>query len=461
MTDYAAFAQRLVDEGIAFVDVRAVDLPGRFRHVTIPAARFTREIAEGGVGFDGSNYGYRGVAHSDMVLLPDLSTAHVDVHEGEKILAVIGDVVEATSRTAASIDPRAIARRAEDHLRATGIADGALVSPEFEFYVFERALFDSDPGRFFAEVVPAEGREHRERPGIGPVTSSGYHAPLPQDRLFALRNEMVRQIEAAGIQVKYHHHEVGPFGQHEIELTFAGLLRMADATLVVKNIVRTVATRAGLTATFLPKPLFGEAGNGMHLHQYLVKDGRNLFRGPDGLSELALCYVGGLLTHGRSLMGLTNPTTNSYRRLVPGYEAPVYMVFGEGNRSAAVRVPSYARAEDLRIELRTMDATCNPYLAYAAILMAGLDGIQRGLNASDLGLGPTGADCYTAAGPAQPGPRNLDEALDALAADHAYLLAGDVFAAEDIAHWIGVKQAESAAIAARPHPHEFTLYYDL
>jgi glutamine synthetase len=335
------------------------------------------------------------------------------------------------------------------------------VSPEFEFYVFQQSLFDSDPGRFFAEVIPAEGREHRERPGLGPVVSSGYHAPLAQDRLFALRNAMTRQIEAADVPVKYHHHEVGAFGQHEIELGFGGLRRMADVTLIVKSIVRGVAAEAGLTATFLPKPLFGEAGSGMHLHQYLVREGRNLFRSDDGLSELARCYIGGLLEHGRSLMALTNPSTNSYRRLVPGYEAPVYMVFGEANRSAAVRVPMYASGESKRIELRTMDATCNPYLAFSAILMAGIDGVRRGLDASELGYGPCEADCFTVQGMSRPGPRTLDEALDALAADHAYLTEGGVFTEEDVSRWIEVKHEESAAVAARPHPHEFTLYYDL
>lgn len=461
MCDYASLVQRIQAEKIEFVDFRVVDLAGRFRHVTVPAARFTPELLDSGIGFDGSNYGYRGVAHSDMVLVPDLSTAYVDVRHGERILTIIGDIFEAGTRQPAATDPRSVARRAEEYLRATGIGDAVLVSPEFEFYIFASSFFDADPECHRAEVIPAEGREHRDRPGVGSVASTGYHAPLPQDRLFGVRNEMVRQIEAAGIEVKYHHHEVGVFGQHEIELGFGPLRRMADVTLMVKSIVRNVAAEAGLTATFLPKPLFGQAGSGMHLHQYLTAGDRNLFRGPTGLSELALCYIGGLLQHGRGLMAFTNPSTNSYRRLVPGYEAPVYLVFGEANRSAAVRVPLYATGEAVRIELRTMDASCNPYLAFAAILMAGIDGVQRGLNAAELGFGPCDADCYGQLVEAVPGPRDLEEALDALAADHSYLTAGGVFAEEDIEHWIAVKREEAAAVAARPHPYEFTLYYDL
>ncbi len=461
MSDYENLRRQIESEGIEFVDLRVVDLSGRFRHVTIPAARFRPELIASGVNFDGSNYGYRGVAHSDMVLVPDLSTAYVDVRKGERILTLIGDICEAGSLEPARTDPRAIARRAEEYLRASGIAEAVLVSPEFEFYVFESAFFDTDTERSGAEVVPAEGREHREARAWGRSTARGTTPPLPQDRLFALRNEMVRQIQAAGIEVKYHHHEVGAFGQHEIELGFAPLRRMADVTLIVKSIVRNVAAEAGLTATFLPKPLFGEAGSGMHLHQYLVTDGRNLFRGPEGLSDLALHYIAGLLQHGRSLMALTNPSTNSYRRLVPGYEAPVYLVFGEANRSAAVRIPLYATGEDTRIELRTMDGTCNPYLAFAAILMTGLDGVQKRLDARALGYGPCDADCYEQMVAAEPGPRDLEEALDALAADHAYLTAGNVFPVEDIEHWIAVKRAEAAAVAARPHPYEFALYYDL
>jgi glutamine synthetase len=460
MHDFASLKHRIEEEGIDSIDFRVADLAGRFRHLTIPACRFTESAVNEGFGFDGSNYGYRHVSGSDMILIPDLSTAYVEVRGGESILTLISDICDAKTRKPASIDPRGTTAAAVEYLEKLGIADGALVSPEFEFYLFDEVLFDSSAGRNCVEIVPAEGCAHTALPGLAGDAPSAYHAPLPHDRLFSVRCEMVRQIESVGIPVKYHHHEVGPFGQHEIELGFDGLAQMADAVLVVKSLVHNVSSEQGLTATFLPKPMYGQAGNGMHLHQYLVQGERNLFLGDDGLSELALCYVGGLLTHGASLMALTNPTTNSYRRLVPGYEAPVSFVFGGSNRTAAIRIPAYAQGEETRVELRTMDATCNPYISFPAILLAGIDGIQRSLNARELGLGPFDGDMQRT-GVGKPAPRSLDEALDALEADRDYLLAGDVFTEETLDHWIRTRREEAAAVAARPHPHEFALYCDL
>jgi len=457
--DYPELKRILDEEAIEFVDLRVVDLLGRLRHVTLPASRFTEDLLKRGVGFDGSNYRYRKVAGSDLIVHPDLSTAYVEERDGERILSVIGDIHDAVTGKPSPNDPRGIAKRVERLMVESGIADEVRVGPELEFYVFDDAAYGCEPTRTFAEVFPAEGLQHDERPAATPL--SAYHWPLPEDRLFGLRCEMARQLDAAGIPVKYHHHEVGPFGQHEIELSFGGLLRMADATLLSKAIVRNVAAEAGFSATFLPKPLFGQAGSGLHLHQYLVKGGKNLFGAGDGLSELALAYVGGLLTHGASLMGLTNPTTNSYRRLVPGYEAPVHLVYGAGNRSAAVRVPTYAKGNEVRIELRTMDATCNPYLAFAAILLAGLDGVKRGLDAKKLGLGPFDCDLHEPGQMDRDAPHTLEDALRALADDHAYLTAGGVFSEEDIAHWIAVKEEEAADVASRPHPREFELAYDL
>jgi len=423
MTDFSALRGRIDDEGIEFVDFRVTDLTGRFRHVTVPADRFTKSLVSDGVGFDGSNYGYRGIGGSDMVLIPDLSTAYLEERDGERILTLIGDVCEARTCRPADGDPRRVAAAAIRYLRERGVADDLVVSPEFEFYVFDQVRYELSDRRCCLEISPAEGWDRSDR------GTSAYHSPLPEDRLFSLRCEITRQIEAAGIDVKYHHHEVGRLGQHEIELGFASLPRMADTVLIVKSLVRNVASELGFTATFLPKPLHNEAGSGMHLHQYLVKGDENLFKGKEGgLSDLALCYVGGILTHGRSLMGLTNPSTNSYKRLVPGYEAPVNLVFGSGNRSAAVRVPTYASGDKTRIELRTMDATCNPYLAFAAILMAGIDGIDNDQNASRLGH---------------------------------YLLKGGVFSEELLERWIALKREEASIIADRPHPHEFALYYDL
>ena len=461
MADFPLLEKRLDEEGIEFIDLRAPDLVGRLRHITLPASRFTEECAKRGIGFDASNYGYCQVSGSDMVLVPDLETAYVEERDGERVLVLIGDVRDAKTGEPAALDPRRAVVRAEAYLKESGIADEVLVSPEFEFYVFDEAFFSSGKARVSFEIVPLEGSLHRDRPEECPGRRSAYHAALPEDALFSLRNAMTREIEAAGIPVKYHHHEVGPFGQHEIELGFDRLARMADVTLIVKSLVRNVAAEAGLTATFLPKPLFGEAGSGLHLHQYLRKGGRNLFRAEAGLSPLALAYVGGLLTHGKSLMALTNPSTNSYRRLVPGFEAPVHFVFGAANRSAAVRVPTYAKGNDTRIELRTMDASSNPYLAYAAILQAGIDGIQRDLDAQRLGLGPVDTDLHQNGLLERTAPSTLEEALAALEKDHEYLLAGGAFTEALIERWIEVKRKEAADVAARPHPREFELYYDL
>jgi len=458
--DFETLRHQVDKEGIAFVDFRVSDWAGRFRHVTVPASRFDEDLVAGGIGFDASNYGYCGVSGSDMVLVPDLSTAHVEDRGEDRVLVVIGDVHEAASRTPASHDPRRIAKAAVEHLRSEGIADDILVSPEFEFYVFDDVRFTSEESGNCVAIDCVEGCGHAmdtsSRSGVG----SAYHAPMPEDRLFVLRGKMCRRIEAVGIPVKYHHHEVGPFGQQEIELGFSSLVEMADATQIVKGIVRGVAADAGLTATFMPKPLFGQAGNGLHLHQFLVKGGANLFAGDGDLSETALCYIGGLLSHGRSLMGITNPSTNSYRRLVPGYEAPVRFLYGASNRSAAVRVPGYATPEMRRIELRTMDATCNPYLAFSAILLAGIDGIKRGMHAAHLGYGPYEKDAAESVD-GETAPRRLSDALDALEADQAYLTGSGVVPAGVLESWVRAKREELLAVSARPHPHEFSLYYDL
>ena len=458
MTDYASLKHQIDELGIQVIDFRVADFVGRFRHLAIPSARFTPALIAEGLGFDGSNFGYRAVAGSDMVLIPDLSSAYVEERQGEKVLAIIADIRDAETRGAAAIDPRGIARAAVAYAQELGIADDLLVSPEFEFYLFDDVFYDTENGQSTVDIRPAEGLDHRA--SIGVTAQSAYHSPLHTDPFFEFRCDVVRQIEQAGIPVKYHHHEVGGFGQHEIELGFASLLQMADAAFIVKSLVHNTAVERGLTATFLPKPIHGQAGNGMHLHQYLVKDGVNLFSGENGLTDLALCYVGGLLKHGRSLMAWTNPSTNSFRRLVPGFEAPVHLVFGSANRTAAVRVPAYARGDKRRIELRTMDATCNPYLAFAAILMAGIDGIQQGFNAKEMGLGPFETDLYEKQY-GEPAPRSLPEALESLVTDHEYLLRGNVFSEGEIDHWMRTKHAESDAVTQRPHPHEFVLYYDM
>ncbi|MEW5826568.1 MAG: glutamine synthetase beta-grasp domain-containing protein [Candidatus Bipolaricaulota bacterium] len=461
MSDLNQLRQQIEEQAIDFVDLRAVDLTGRWRHVTLPAKRLTEALLRDGVGFDGSNYGFRGVEGSDMVLVPDLLTAYVEDAGGERLMVLISNVHDAGSQERASLDPRGVAERAAAVLRSRGQGDDLFVSPEFEYYVFESARFHSDPAKSGLEFESVEGCEGRDdlTPFVG--AASAYHASVPGDRLFSMRCEVARRAAAAGIDVKYHHHEVGAFGQQEIELGFAPLVRMADVTMIMKLLVRGAADDLGLSATFLPKPMHGHAGSGMHLHQYVMQGGRNRFNGGRGLSEVGLCYIGGVLTHGRSLMALTNASTNSYRRLVPGHEAPVCFVFGSGNRSAAVRIPAYAKGETTRMELRTMDATCNPYLAFAAILLAGLDGIARKLNAQDLGFGPFERDASVPEASAETPPRTLDEALDALEADHDYLVADGVFTPGLLEEWVRVKRQEAACVALRPHPHEVALYYDL
>jgi len=445
----------IAEEQIEFVDFKIVDLIGRWRHITIPASQFTPHLVENGVAFDGSNFGYASVEGSDMLLLPDLDTGTIDYYSEEKILSIISDIYLTGGKGPFRGDPRGVIKRAEEYLVSEGIAESAMMSPEFEFYVFSQAEYSSGDVESYYALTPLN--DHTEH--------SFYHISPPEDQLFALRNEICRRLEKRGIPVKYHHHEVGPLGQLEIELRFDRALKMADTTLIVKNIVRNVSAEDGLSATFMPKPIFGENGNGMHIHQYLASNGKSLFEDKGGLSKLGLCYVGGILSHGRSLFGLTNPSTNSYCRLVPGYEAPVSLAFGEGNRSAAIRIPEYATPEERRIELRTVDATCNPYFAYAAMLMAGIDGIKRNLNAVDIGFGPYNQDLYNLsaeeAEKIAQAPTDLGEALCALEEDHDYLTAGGVFAEEQIAHWIKVKRQESRQPRRRPHPYEFSLYYDL
>ncbi|UCF09830.1 MAG: type I glutamate--ammonia ligase [Candidatus Bipolaricaulota bacterium] len=447
--------QHLADEQIEFVDLRVTDLVGRWRHVTIPADRLDSSLLERGVAFDASNLGFAAVEGSDMVLRPDPATAAVTLSCGGRVLSMLCDVFVPQTNEPFPGDPRAVARRAEAFVAAEGGADAVRMSPELEFYVFRELQVEAGPCRSGVVINPMH--PHGDH--------SFYHVCPPRDRLFALRNEICRGLIGRGFDVRYHHHEVGAHGQVEIELGFHGLTDAADATLIAKDAARCLAADAGWEATFLPKPIHDQNGSGLHVHQFLERDGSNLFSANGELSELALCYIGGLLSHGRSLCALSNPSTNSYRRLVPGFEAPVWFAFGEGNRSAAVRIPRYADGERRRIELRTADATCNPYLAFAAMLMAGLDGIARGLNATDLGLGPFDRDLYRAseesASPLVAAPRDLHEALDALEADHEYLFAGGVFTSPQIEQWVRTKRGEAEQVQHRPHPYEFVLYHDL
>jgi glutamine synthetase len=455
MMTVESLCERIAAERIEFVDLRVVDLAGRWRHVTIPAEQFGESLMEEGVAFDASNLGYASVEGSDLVLRPDLATATVVEQAGDRLMSFICNIFLPQTGEPFAGDPRAVASRAEAHLRSEGIADTVQMSPEFEFYVFREATFCSDRRHASFALEPVNLNAER----------SFYHACPPEDRLFELRNRICRDLRDRGIGVKYHHHEAGAFGQLEIELGFLSLCDAGDATLVIKNATRSLAVESGLVATFLPKPIYSENGSGLHVHQFLEQDGASLFEEDGGLSELALCYIGGILSHGRSLCALTNPSTNSYRRLVPGYEAPVWFAYGEANRSAAIRIPRYASARERRMELRTADATCNPYLAYAAMLMAGLDGIRKGLDASQHGFGPYNDNLYDCppevTARLETAPVDLEDALGCLETDHDYLLAGGVFTEEQIANWVHIKHQEARNVRNRPHPYEFALYFDL
>jgi glutamine synthetase len=465
-------AASFIDEhDIRMVDLRYCDLWGRWRHVTLPAGHFTPELAESGVGFDGSSVGFASVSAGDMVLLPDLATGFVDPFGEAATLCFICSAAEANRRTPVPLDPRTVAARAEQYLRSSGVADTSLWGPEFEFYLFDGVAYENGMNVASYRVESPEGkwRSHQLGSGYSIPLHGVYQAIPPHDHLHDARTRVTLHLQAMGVEVKYHHHEVGGPGQCEIETPMLPLLRAGDVTMMVKYVARMAASRLGMTATFMPKPLFGEAGSGMHFHLQLLRDGVNLCWDEHGYghsSVMARSCIAGLLQHGGAVMAFTSPSTNSYRRLVPGFEAPVTAIFSVGNRSAAVRIPGYAnRPETARFEFRPPDATANPYLALAAMLMAAVDGVRRNLDPTALGFGPVDEDVF--AWPAERRaaikalPTSLDEAVDALEADHDFLLAGGVFTEELLERWIARKRQESGEVRNRPHPFEVELYYDL
>ncbi len=470
-SDFSSAAAFVRERGIRMIDLKFTDLWGRWHHVTLSASEFTPRLMESGVGFDGSSVGLRSVKSGDMALVPDLTTAALDPFWETPTLSFLCLTVEAESKQLYFRDPRVIARRAEEYMRSTGIGDESRWGPEFEFYVFDKVSFENGVNVAAYRVDSLEADWHSAEGGHGHYVPlhGGYHAIPPKDQLYNLRTHIVTILEDMGVPVKYHHHEVGGPGQCEIEPPLLGLLAAADAAQLIKYVAKMVARQTGHTVTFMPKPLYGEAGNGMHFHQQIFRGGANQFYDPQGyslLSRTAQHYIGGLLLHAPALLAFTNPSTNSYRRLVPGYEAPVNCFFSKGNRSAAIRVPAYATDPDrVRFEFRPPDATCNPYLAMAAQLMAGLDGIRREIDPTAHGFGPIDANIF-AWSPEQRAaikalPTSLKEALDALQADHGFLLEGDVFDEEMIEDWIQVKTSEFYAVRNRPHPYEVQLYFDL
>jgi glutamine synthetase len=471
-TSFEEARRYVVENDVQMIDFKFADLWGRWHHLTVPQGQLTSALMETGVGFDGSAVGLKSVKAGDMVLVPVLSTGFADPFWDVSTLSFICTALEADTRAAFPNDPRNIALRAEEHLIESGIADRSQWGPEFEFYVFDSVAYENEMNRSGYSVESGEAAWRSGTGGHGHYIPlhGGYHAIPPKDTLYNLRAEMSMYLQAMGVPVKYHHHEVGGPGQCEIETPLMGLLEAGDTTMIVKYVTKMTAHRHSQTVTFMPKPIYGEAGSGMHFHQHLFKGKQNVFYDPARyglLSRAALYYVGGLLFHGPALLAFTNPSTNSYRRLVPGFEAPVNAFFSIGNRSAAVRIPRYATQPDqVRIEFRPPDASCNVYLALAAQLMAGLDGIHRQIDPTEAGFGPIDADVFSWTSEQRATirslPASLKESLDALADDHDFLLAGGVFSEDLIERWIALKMDEEYyQVRNRPHPYEMELYFDV
>ncbi len=468
----AEVVQLAVDEGIEVVDLRFCDLPGLMQHFSIPAHDLTEDAFTEGYGFDGSSIrGFQAIQESDMILLPDPSTAVIDEFRQHKTLNLNCFVHDPITLENYSRDPRYVALKAEHYLASTGIADTAYFGPEAEFFIFDDVRFSQDQHSAFYQVDSVEGiwnsaRDEKPNLGYKPRYKEGYFPVPPMDHFQDLRSEMILAMERLGIEIEVQHHEVGTAGQAEIDMRFDTMLAMADKLMLYKYIVKSVAFNAGYSATFMPKPLFQDNGSGMHVHQSLWSGGEPLFyseSGYGGLSDIGRWYVGGVLAHARAILAFAAPTTNSYRRLVPGYEAPVNLVYSQRNRSAACRIPLYSKSPKAkRIEFRCPDPSCNPYLAFSAMLMAGLDGVAKKIEPPD----PVEEDLFElpAEELAKVGqvPASLEEALAALEADQAFLKAGGVFTDDLIETWIDYKRLnEIDAVRLRPHPWEFMLYYDI
>ena len=458
--------------GAVMVDCRITDWPGSWQHCSHPIDQLTLDTFEDGYGFDGSSIrGWKAINESDMLMIPDPTTAFIDPFLQHPTLVLMCDVVDPMTREPYTLDPRHIARKAEAFLKQSGIGDTAYFGPEAEFFVFNDVRFTTATNLGYYEIDSDEGvwntarDENGANLGYKVRHKMGYFPVPPGDTQQDLRTEMCLEMAKLGIAIETQHHEVATAGQAEIDMVFDTLVSMGDKITKYKYVVKNVARRHGLTATFMPKPLFQDNGSGMHTHQSIWKDGKPLFAGDGyaGLSQMALWYIGGVLKHSRALAAFTNPTTNSYKRLVPGYEAPVNLAYSSRNRSAACRIPTYSQSPKAkRVEVRYPDPSCNAYLAFSAMLMAGIDGV---LNKIDPG-GPLDKNIYAlsaeeAAGiPTMPG--SLDEALRELEADHDFLLQGGVFTEDAISGWVNYKREhEVDPIRLRPHPHEFELYYDI
>ena len=461
------------EKGIQMVDFKMVDINGQYRHVTIPAENFSEDTMKSGIGFDASNYGYAVVEKSDMVFIPDPDTAVVDPFCQIPTLSMTGNamIIDSPNNRPLPQYPRNITRAAVEHMRQLGIADTMKILPEFEFYLFDEVYWEVQGNSIGASVDAVQSYWNSGSEGKGVIVpkQKNYHIAKPFDISYECRSEMCMHMKDAGIEINYHHPEVAASGQFEIEPQLGEVVHMADATMMIKYIIHNTALKYGKSATFMPKPIYGEAGSGMHVHMLLLKDGQPVFSDDNGyahLSQEAHWFMGGLLKHIASLCALTNPSTNSFKRLVPGFEAPVTVGYATSNRSAVIRIPAYAKSPDKRrFELRNPDATCNPYFCYAAILMAGLDGIKNKIDPHANGWGPYDMNLYHLSdeekAKLQQLPTSLNEALDALEADQDYLTVDGVFPKELLANFIKTKRAECAEMAKIPHPAEFDRYYNL
>jgi glutamine synthetase len=453
------------------VDFKFLDFPGVWQHFSVPVDELKEEIFEDGLGFDGSSIrGWQAIHTSDMLIIPDPETAFMDPFTKFPTVSLICNIVDPITKEYYTRDPRYIAQKAEAYMKSIKIADTAYFGPEPEFFVLDDIRFDqtANSGYYFLdskEGIWNSGKEENPNLGYKPRHKEGYFPVPPTDSLEDLRTETVLEMQKCNIYVEKQHHEVATAGQGEIDMRFAPLLKMADQLIVFKYLIKNVAKRHGKTVTFMPKPIFGDNGSGMHTHQSLWKNGKPLFAGSGyaGLSELALHYIGGVLKHAPALAAITSPTTNSYKRLTPGFEAPVNLAYSGRNRSAGIRIPMYsASPKAKRIEVRFPDPSCNPYLAFASMLMAGLDGIENKIDPGE----PLDKDIYEL-GPEELAsvpsmPASLEEALDNLEADHEFLLKGDVFTQDALDTWINYKRTKEVdALRLRPHPYEFFLYFDI
>lgn len=468
--DLGETVKYLRDHDIRMIDLKWCDLFGRWHHISVTAESLTPQMMREGIGFDGSSVGIRPVNSGDMVLIPDLSTAFMDPFFTRPTLSFLADIYEADTRERFAFDPRQIVAKAEAYLRSSGVADRSIWGPEYEFYILDDVSYYNRLNASGYTLVSSESDWIENGTSHGYLVSNhrGYHQIAPADQNQNLRNEISLMMQDFGYKVKYHHHEAGGPGHGEIEPPLQDIYKSADGSMMVKYLAKNLAFREGKTITFMPKPYFGAAGSGMHFHQLLMKGDLNVFYDPAGyanLSETALYYVGGILDHAPALCALSNPSTNSYKRLAPGFEAPTSCFFGKGDRNAAVRAPKYATdPQEVRVEYRTPDGTCNPYLTIPAMLLAGLDGIARKVDPRTAGYGPF--DDNVMAWPEEKQKRikkvpfSLNEALDAIEQDHDFLTSTGVFPADFIHFWVKALRKESTDILTRPIPIEIERYLD-